>query len=85
MSDLTDQIHNAVENIGLLSPREREVLSGVVDGHSSKVIAYDLGISIRTVEVHRAGMLRRLGGMSVAQAIRLAVLSEFAATTFARQ
>jgi two-component system, LuxR family, response regulator FixJ len=58
-----------------LSPREREVLEGLVGGKPNKVIAYDLGISVRTVEVHRARMLERLGTRSTAEAIRLAVMS----------
>ena len=58
-----------------LSPRERQVLDGLVGGRSNKQIAYDLGISVRTVEVHRARMLARLGTHSLAEAIRLAVLA----------
>jgi two-component system, LuxR family, response regulator FixJ len=58
-----------------LSPREREVLDGLVAGKPNKVIAYDLGISVRTAEVHRARMLERLGTRSTAEAIRLAVIA----------
>lgn len=65
----------AARRIAALSPREREVLDGVVAGHLNKVIAHDLGISVRTVEAHRARMLERLGTRSVARAIRLAVMA----------
>jgi two-component system response regulator FixJ len=65
----------AAERIAGLSRREREVLDALVAGHPNKVIAYDLGISPRTVEVHRARMLERLGTPSLAEAIRLAVLA----------
>lgn len=58
-----------------LSPRERQVLDALVAGRSTKQIAHDLGISARTVEVHRARMLARLGTHSLAEAIRLAVLA----------
>src|SRR6267378_2166704 len=58
-----------------LSPRERQVLDALVAGRSTKQMAYDLGISARTVEVHRARMLARLGTHSLAEAIRLAVLA----------
>ena len=58
-----------------LSPRERQVLDGLVAGRSTKQMAYDLGISARTVEVHRVRMLARLGTHSLAEAIRLAVLA----------
>jgi DNA-binding CsgD family transcriptional regulator len=61
-----------------LSPREREVLDGLVAGKPNKAIAYDLGISVRTVEVHRARMLERLGTRSTAEAIRLAVIATVA-------
>jgi two-component system response regulator FixJ len=57
----------------LLSPREREVLEALVAGRSNKIIAADLGISVRTVEVHRARMMERLGVRQFAEAIRLAV------------
>jgi two-component system, LuxR family, response regulator FixJ len=65
----------ARDKTATLSPREREVLEGLVGGKPNKVIAYDLGISVRTVEVHRARMLERLGTRSTAEAIRLAVMA----------
>ncbi len=43
-----------------LSPREREVLQGLVAGKANKMIAYDLGISARTVEVHRANVMTKM-------------------------
>ncbi|WP_439400452.1 LuxR C-terminal-related transcriptional regulator (plasmid) [Bradyrhizobium sp. PMVTL-01] len=48
----------------------------MLDGHPNKVIAYDLGISVRTVEVHRARMMHRLGARQLAQAVRLRVMSK---------
>jgi two-component system response regulator FixJ len=68
----------AVGRIATLSPRERQVLGALVAGRPSKAIAHDLGISIRTVEVHRARMLERLGTRRLAEAIRLAVLADLA-------
>jgi two-component system, LuxR family, response regulator FixJ len=68
----------ARDKTATLSPREREVLEGLVRGKPNKVIAYDLGISVRTVEVHRARMLERLGTRSTAEAIRLAVMASLA-------
>ena len=68
----------ALNKIAALSPREREVLAGVAAGKPNKVVAYDLGISVRTVEVHRARMLERLGTRSTAAAIRLAVMATLA-------
>lgn len=56
-----------------LSPREREVLKLLLGGQQNKGIAHTLGISPRTVEVHRSRMMRRLGVASFAELIRLAV------------
>jgi DNA-binding NarL/FixJ family response regulator len=55
-----------------LTPRGRDVLRGILSGHSNKMIAHALGISPRTVEVHRARMMRDLGARHVSDAIRLA-------------
>jgi two-component system response regulator FixJ len=55
-----------------LTPRGRDVLIGILSGHSNKMIAHALGISPRTVEVHRARMMRDLGARHVSDAIRLA-------------
>jgi two-component system response regulator FixJ len=68
----------AAQRIATLSPREREVLDGLVTGRPNKVIAFDLGISVRTVEVHRARMMERLGTRKLADAVRLAVLAKLA-------
>jgi two-component system response regulator FixJ len=73
------EIAQAAERVGALSPRERQVLDLLVTGRPNKVIAYDLGLSVRTVEVHRARMLDRLGTHNAAEAIRLAVLARLAA------
>jgi two-component system, LuxR family, response regulator FixJ len=72
------EIAEAAERIASLSPREREVLDALVAGRQSKVIAYELGLSVRTVEVHRARMLERLGTRRLAEAVRLAVLAGLA-------
>ena len=72
-ADRTHESAEAAERIAALSPREREVLDALVMGRPNKIIAYDLGISIRTVEVHRARMMDRLGVRQLAEAIRLAV------------
>jgi two-component system response regulator FixJ len=68
----------AAERVSELSSRERQVLDAVVAGRLTKQIAYDLGISARTVEVHRARMIARLGVHSVAEMVRLAVMAALA-------
>ena len=59
--------------LAALSPRERQVLDALVAGRPNKVIAYDLGISTRTVEVHRARMMEKLDVHEVASLVRYAV------------
>jgi two-component system, LuxR family, response regulator FixJ len=76
--DRTHQALDAAQRIDRLSPREREVLDALVAGSSNKVIAHDLGLSVRTVEVHRARMMERLGTRQLAEAIRLAIMATLA-------
>lgn len=58
--------------LGALTPREREVLEGLAQGLPNKTIAYDLGISPRTVEVHRANVMIKLDVRSLSDALRIA-------------
>ncbi|HVU31283.1 MAG TPA: response regulator transcription factor [Sphingomicrobium sp.] len=55
-----------------LTPRERDVLDGLTRGLPNKTIAYDLGISPRTVEIHRANLMSKLGVHSLSEALRIA-------------
>jgi DNA-binding CsgD family transcriptional regulator len=65
----------AAHRVGALSRRERQVLDGLTEGRPSKVVADDLGISIRTVEAHRAHLLRRLEVRTIAEAVRLGTMA----------
>lgn len=56
-----------------LSPRERDVLRGVVAGKINKVIAHELNISPRTVEVYRANLMAKTGARSVSELMRIAL------------
>ncbi|OJY67016.1 MAG: DNA-binding response regulator [Sphingobium sp. 66-54] len=58
--------------LGALTPRERDVLEGLAQGLPNKTIAYDLGISPRTVEVHRANLMAKLDVRSLSDALRIA-------------
>jgi two-component system response regulator FixJ len=69
----------AVRRIATLTSRERQVLDALIAGRPNKVIAFDLGISVRTVEVHRARMMDRLGVRQLAEAVRLAVIARLGA------
>lgn len=59
--------------IDQLSPREHEVLTGLLAGRSNKELALSLGIGLRTVEMHRGNMMDRLGAASVARVVALAM------------
>ncbi len=59
-----------------LTPREREVMALVVDGRANKVIAIDLGLSERTVEIHRANVMEKMGARSVAHLVRMHLMIE---------
>ncbi|PZN33607.1 MAG: DNA-binding response regulator [Proteobacteria bacterium] len=54
-----------------LTPREREVMELVVDGRANKVVAIDLGLSERTVEIHRANVMEKMGARSVAHLVKM--------------
>jgi two-component system response regulator FixJ len=55
-----------------LSPRERDVLMGLIEGRANKVIAYELDISPRTVEIYRANLMTKLQVRSLPEALRIA-------------
>jgi len=58
-----------------LSPRERDVLEGVIAGKMNKVIAFELDISIRTVEVYRANMMKKTGARGLSELVQMVMLS----------
>ncbi|HET7709156.1 MAG TPA: LuxR C-terminal-related transcriptional regulator [Sphingomicrobium sp.] len=70
---LVDRRSSATARVRTLSPRQREILALVAGGLLNKQIAFRLGISEKTVKMHRALMLDRLGASTSAEAIRLAV------------
>jgi two-component system response regulator FixJ len=64
--------------LATLSERERQVLEGLVAGHPNKTIAYDLGISPRTVEVYRANLMTKMDAHSLSELIRMAIRANIA-------
>ena len=66
---------DAAERIGRLSGREHDVLDGLVAGKPNKVIAFDLGISPRTVEVYRANLMTKTQASSLSELVRLTLLA----------
>jgi len=63
--------HQLAQRLASLTPREREVLEGIVQGKANKVIAFELGTSVRTVETHRANLLHKLEVRKVADLVRM--------------
>ena len=61
--------------IGTLSQREAEVMEGLIDGHANKVIAYDLEISARTVEVYRANVMTKMHAGSLSELVRIVTIA----------
>ena len=59
-----------------LSPREREVMALVTSGKANKVIAFDLGVSQRTVEIHRARVMHKMGAHNLAELVRTQIRLE---------
>ena len=63
------------EKLAALSNRERQVLEGLVAGKANKVIAFDLGISPRTVEIYRANLMTKMAANSLSDLVRMAMLA----------
>lgn len=66
-----DRLADLKQRSESLTPREREVMALVVDGKANKVIAIDLGLSERTVEIHRANVMEKMGARSVAHLVKM--------------
>ena len=93
ISSIRTAIDRQTQNVGLqretaaigaklqaLSAREREILEGLVAGLPNKTIAYDLNISPRTVEVHRANIMTKMNAASLAELVRMVFLFRSAVT-----
>jgi two-component system, LuxR family, response regulator FixJ len=61
--------------LATLSNRERDVLQGLVAGHANKQIAYDLGISPRTIEIYRANLMTKMQAASLSDLVRMALIA----------
>jgi len=63
------------DKLAVLSNRERQVLDGLVAGSANKTIAFDLGISPRTVEIYRANLMTKMGANSLSDLVRMAMMA----------
>ena len=64
------------ERVAKLSAREQDVLKGLIAGKANKIIAYDLGISPRTVEIYRANVMTKMEAASLSELIRMSLTAE---------
>lgn len=71
-----DRKRDAEVRLQALTARERDVLNGLAQGLPNKTIAYDLGISPRTVEIHRANLMTKLEVRSLSEALRIAFAAQ---------
>ena len=74
----TRRDESAAARVGRLTPREREVLSHLVDGETNKMIGQQLGISPRTVELHRAHVMNRLNATNLTELLQVALAAGIA-------
>ena len=63
-----------IDKLATLSMRERQVLEGLVAGHPNKTIAFDHGISARTVEIYRANVMSKMQAASLSDLVRMALI-----------
>ncbi len=77
--------HEAAHRVAALTPREREVMDGLIAGHGSKAIALQLGASPRTIEVHRTRVMAKLGVRNLPELVRLAQVAGVASTAPPRE
>jgi two-component system response regulator FixJ len=80
----SDQEHQTMraaitQRLSLLSGRERQVLDGLVAGRPNKTIAYDLGISPRTIEIYRANVMTKMEASSLSDLVRMALTADIVA------
>jgi two-component system CheB/CheR fusion protein len=70
---LTAWHETAATRVAGLTPRERQIMDLVITGHPNKIIADDLGVSQRTIENHRAAVMKKTGSKSLSDLVRLAI------------
>jgi len=71
------EAQEARDLLSLLTPREKEILDQLVMGHANKVVAHQLGISPRTVEIHRASIMEKLHARNLSNVVRTALAASW--------
>lgn len=74
-SQRSAELNEIHDKLAALSNRERQVLEGLVAGHANKNIAFDLGISPRTVEIYRANLMTKMAANSLSDLVRMAMMA----------
>lgn len=69
---------NVLDRVATLSPRERDVMEGLVAGKANKAIAFDLDISARTVEVYRANLMMKMQAKTLSELVRMVTMAGLA-------
>jgi len=69
------EVGDIQDKLAVLSNRERQVLDGLVAGNANKTIAFDLGISPRTVEIYRANLMTKMAANSLSDLVRMAMVA----------
>jgi FixJ family two-component response regulator len=70
-----ERVNSVKERLATLTPREKEVLNYVLKSTANKIIAAELGISIKTVELHRSNLMTKMQASSVTELVRLALIA----------
>ncbi len=81
-ADASMQKRELAERIASLSVREREVMEALVEGKANKAIAFDLGISARTVEVYRANAMMKMRAKTLSDLVRMATIAQLGGLSF---
>lgn len=76
LRDQQQQRAGVISRLTHLTPREQEVMTMVTEGKSNKEIAFELNVSAKTVEAHRKRVMEKMGAQSLAELVRMAMLSE---------